>query len=158
MPAAGSRSRAWALALALAGAVVAIDQLTKQVVISRVTPGDPIDVLFGFELANVRNRGIAFGLLSGGKAPVLAIMLAVLGLMLLYFAFHAQRPGLWEAIGLLSGGALSNLADRIRIGAVIDFLNPPLWPAFNLADVAIVLGVAMLAIMATTPLRSGGRA
>lgn len=153
---AGDRARAWAKALALAGLVVAIDQITKQIAISRVSPGEPVDILFGIEIANVRNKGVAFGLLSGGDAPVLAITLGVLALLLLYFAITAPRPGLWEATGLLVGGALGNLADRVRVDSVIDFIDPPLWPAFNLADLAIVAGVALLAFVATNPIGADG--
>jgi signal peptidase II len=67
-----------------------------------------------------------------------------LTLLLSWFARDPARPGLWPAVGLLAGGALGNLADRVRDGAVIDFLDPPNWPAFNLADVAITFGVALL--------------
>ena len=69
---------------------------------------------------------------------------------------HATRPGLWLVVGLVVGGALGNLADRVRIGAAIDFIDPPLWPAFNLADVAIVVGVALLALMLLSPEPTGG--
>ena len=103
-----------------------------------VDPGHPEEIIFGIELSNVRNRGVAFGLLGGGGDLVVAITLAALALLLVYFAIHATRPGLWLAVGLVVGGALGNLADRVRIGAAIDFIDPPLWPAFNLADVAIV--------------------
>jgi lipoprotein signal peptidase len=82
---------------------------------------------------------------------VLAFTLGTLAIVLGYFAAHAGRDLLWVSVGLLMGGALGNLADRIRAGAVIDFLDPPLWPAFNLADVAIVLGVASLALMIVSP-------
>ena len=75
---------------------------------------------------------------------MLALTLGALGLLVGYFAAHATRPELWLPVGLVVGGALGNLADRVRIGAAIDFLDPPLWPAFNLADIAIVVGVALL--------------
>jgi signal peptidase II len=71
--------------------------------------------------------------------------------MVAYFAVHATRPDLWLAVGLTVGGALGNLADRVRIGAAIDFVDPPLWPAFNLADVAIVMGVALLVFAMLSP-------
>jgi signal peptidase II len=140
-----SRSEAWAGALAIAGLVVALDQSTKQLVVATVERGDPVDLPLGFEIGNVRNSGVAFGLLSGGKGLVLAFTLGTLALVLAYFGLHARRPGLWLTVGLLSGGALGNLADRVRSGSVIDFIDPPYWPAFNLADVAIVVGVATLA-------------
>jgi signal peptidase II len=102
----------------------------------------------------VRNDGVAFGLLSGGDALVLAFTLGTLALVLAYFATHRDRAGLWVSVGLLAGGALGNLADRLRIGAVIDFVDPPLWPAFNVADVAIVAGVGLLALIVAAPLRA----
>jgi signal peptidase II len=144
--------RAWAQALATTGVVVAVDQATKQIAIRHVGDGGPVEVIFGFKLSNVRNDGIAFGLLEGaGDAAVIALTLGALSLMVAYFAVHATRPDLWLAVGLTVGGALGNLADRVRIGAAIDFLDPPLWPAFNLADVAIVLGVSLLVFAILSP-------
>jgi signal peptidase II len=150
-----TRSEAWAKALALAACVVALDQITKQIAATSIERGEPVDLLFGIELANVRNKGVAFGFLSGGEGLVLAFTLGTLALVLLYFAAHAQREGLWIGVGLLMGGALGNLADRVREGSVIDFIDPPLWPAFNLADVSIVVGVALLALMLVTPEADG---
>jgi signal peptidase II len=150
-------SRAWARALAVAGIVVALDQATKQIAVRNVAPGDPVDVIFGFKISNVRNDGIAFGLLNGaGDALVLALTIGALSMLVAYFATHATRPDLWLATGLVVGGALGNLADRIRIGAAIDFLDPPLWPAFNLADIAIVAGVGLFVAMLLAP--DGGHA
>jgi signal peptidase II len=77
----------------------------------------------------------------------LSLTLGALALLLVYFVFNSERPDLWLAVGLLTGGALGNLADRVRSGAVIDFLDLPAWPAFNLADVAIVGGVAVLILI-----------
>jgi signal peptidase II len=145
MASAPSRSEAWAGALALAAAVVALDQSTKQLVAATVDRGDTVHLVLGFQIVNVRNTGVAFGLLAGGAGLVLAFTLGTLALVLIYFALHSDRSRLWVGVGLLSGGALGNLADRLRSGNVIDFLDPPLWPAFNCADVAIVLGVAMIA-------------
>jgi signal peptidase II len=146
-----SPARVWSWTLALTGAVVALDQLTKQVVVARIERGEPVDVIFGFELANVRNKGVAFGLLAGGKVPVLLLTLAAVGVLVVYFGMHVNRPGLWVAVGLVSGGALGNLADRVRSGSVIDFLDPPVWPAFNVADIAIVAGVALLVVTLSVP-------
>jgi signal peptidase II len=117
-----------------------------------VGDGGPIDLILGFKLSNVRNDGIAFGLLEGaGDAAVVALTLGALGMMVAYFAAHASRPDLWLAVGLTVGGALGNLADRVRIGAAIDFIDPPLWPAFNLADIAIVVGVGLLVFAILSP-------
>jgi signal peptidase II len=143
--------RAWGWALACAAVVVALDQVTKQAAIAAVDPGHPEEIIFGIELANVRNRGVAFGLLGGGGDLVVAITVATIAARLVDFAVHATRPGLWLVVGLVVGGALGNLADRVRIGAAIDFIDPPVWPAFNLADVAIVGGVAWLALMLLSP-------
>jgi signal peptidase II len=152
-----NRAQAWSWALALTGAVVAVDQLTKQLAATGIERGEPVDVLFGFELANVRNKGVAFGLLAGGKVPVMLLTLAAIGLLAVYFSLHLTRPGVWAAVGLVSGGALGNLADRVRSGSVIDFLDPPLWPAFNVADIAIVGGVALLAMTLSVPEMRHGR-
>jgi len=135
--------------LAVCGVVVALDQATKAAVVASLEPGERVDVALGFELARVTNSGIAFGLLNDvGKEPVLAITGGGLALVIGWFALAAATPGLWLGIGLLVGGALGNLADRIRDDGVTDFLDPPLWPAFNLADVAITAGVAVVALIA----------
>ncbi len=132
--------------------VVVVDQAAKAAVVSSMVPGERTDLALGFDLTRVTNSGIAFGLLDEGRdALVLAFTSVALGLILTWFALDTARPGLWLGVGLLSGGALGNLADRIRDGAVTDFLDPPLWPAFNLADVAIVAGVAVIALAALAP-------
>jgi signal peptidase II len=151
-----SRLTAWAWALACASFVMAADQVTKQIAVAAVDPGHPEQIIFGIDLTNVRNSGVAFGLFGGGGDAVVVVTIATIGLLLAYFALHARRPGLWLVVGLVVGGALGNLADRVRIGAAIDFLDPPLWPAFNLADVAIVGGVAWLALMLLTPVDQPG--
>ena len=138
-------------AIAVATAVVALDQVAKQIAIHSVEPGHPVQIMFGIEIANVRNPGIAFGLLSRSDAVILAITLGALGVMAAYLALRHDRPGLWIAVGLLAGGAVANLVDRLRTGEVIDFIDFPFWPAFNLADVAIVAGAAGLALIFMTP-------
>jgi signal peptidase II len=143
--------RAWCWATVCASGVMVVDQMTKQAAIAAVDPGHPHQIIFGIDLTNVRNRGVAFGLFGGGGDLVVVVTVATIALLLLYFAFHATRPGLWLVVGLVVGGALGNLADRVRIGAAIDFIDPPVWPAFNLADVAIVGGVAWLALMLLSP-------
>jgi signal peptidase II len=136
----------------MAALVMAADQVTKQLVVNHIEVGEPLEVIFGFEISNVRNSGIAFGLLSGSSdALVLALTLGALGLLLAYFGAHASRPELWLPVGLVVGGALGNLADRVRIGAAIDFIDPPLWPAFNLADIAIVAGVGLFVTILLAP-------
>jgi signal peptidase II len=145
-------ARGWALALAVAAAVVVLDQATKQLAAGALDGSERVSLGLGFELADVRNRGIAFGLFGDGQGLVIAVTLAALALVVAYFALDPARPGVWVATGLLCGGALGNLADRLREDEVIDFVDPPLWPAFNLADVAIVAGItAIVVYQARTP-------
>jgi signal peptidase II len=133
-----------AAALATAGVVVAVDQATKQLAISGIDRGEDVNVFFGLDLTNTRNTGVAFGALEGGGVLVAILIGVSLALLLGYFAVHREKPWLWLPVGLLVGGAVGNLADRARIGAVIDFIDPVAWPAFNVADSCIVVGVLAL--------------
>jgi signal peptidase II len=144
-----SASGAWLRLLALAGVVVAADQVTKAAVVANLAVGEQADLPLGIELVRVANNGVAFGLLEDASdAVVLAVTLTALAVVLGWFATDAGRRRLWIGVGLLTGGALGNLADRVRDGAVIDFIDLPLWPAFNLADVAITAGVVVLVLTA----------
>ena len=137
---------------AVALVVVALDQLAKGALRSALEPGEHRDLVLGFELSYVTNSGIAFGLLSeGANGVVLAVTLGALALVLGWFATDTTRPGLWLGVGLLVGGAIGNLIDRLRLDAVTDFIDPPLWPAFNVADVAITAGVVILVLSAFAP-------
>jgi signal peptidase II len=135
---------AWGRAGLVVLAVVLADQLTKALVVAGLGRGERDGVLPGVELVHVRNKGLAFGLLDGGGTLLTVLTLTALGALLVYFALHAARPLLWLSTGLLLGGALGNMVDRAREGAVTDFIDLPLWPAFNLADVAITAGVLTL--------------
>jgi signal peptidase II len=149
------RTPAPAAALATAGAVVVLDQATKQLAISGIERGDHVDVFFGLELTNTRNTGVAFGAFEGGGAVVAILIGLSLALLLGYFALHRDKPWLWLPVGMLLGGALGNLADRARIGGVIDFIDPIAWPAFNVADACIVVGVlALLYVVEGRPRRT----
>jgi signal peptidase II len=136
-----TRSRGWALALATVGAVVAIDQMTKAWVRATVAPHEKINVFFGIDITLVKNTGVAFGALSGSGALVFVAVLAAMVGLLAYFTAHIGDRGLWLPVGMVFGGALGNLADRVRMDGVTDFIDPVLWPAFNVADISIVLGV-----------------
>jgi signal peptidase II len=143
-----------ARAIATAGAIVAIDQATKQAVVASIPRGESENVFFGLDLTNTRNTGVAFGALQGGGLVVTLLIALSLGVLVAYFALHAATPWLWLPVGMLIGGALGNLADRAREGAVIDFIDPIAWPAFNLADASIVLGVlALLYVLEGRPER-----
>ena len=144
-----------AAAVATAGLVVAIDQATKQLADSRIGRGEEVNVFLGLDLTNTRNTGVAFGALEGGGLVVAILIGLSLTLLLGYFLVNRSMPGLWLPVGLLLGGALGNLADRAREGAVIDFIDPVAWPAFNLADMCIVAGVfSLLWVVEGSPRRA----
>jgi len=139
-----SRSQGWARALATLGVAFAADQVTKQLADSRLMRGESVNVFLGVDFTNTRNRGVAFGALDGSGMVVGVLIGLALLLLLVYFAANTSKPWLWLPVGLLLGGALGNLADRAREGAVIDFIDPVGWPAFNVADALIVVGVVAL--------------
>jgi signal peptidase II len=149
-------ARPHALAALVAVLAAAADQLSKALVRGAVEPGERIELVAGVDLVRVGNDGIAFGLLDGmGWWVTVLAALAFVALMG-YFLAHAQRPLLWLPLGLLAGGAIGNLIDRARDGFVTDFIDPPRWPAFNLADVEITIGVVMLfVLLLREPDRSG---
>jgi signal peptidase II len=136
-----SAGEAWRRAAITAALFVILDQATKQIAIASIDRGDSVNVFFGIDLTNVRNTGVAFGAFAGGGALVSVLTLAALTLLVTYFSLRARTPWLWLPTGIIAGGALGNLADRARDGAVIDFIDPVLWPAFNVADMGIVLGI-----------------
>jgi signal peptidase II len=144
-----------AAAGATAGLVVAVDQVTKQLVVSKIDRGDSVNVFFGLDLTNTRNTGVAFGALEGAGLVVAILIGLSLALLVAYFLANRGMPWLWLPVGLLLGGALGNLADRAREGAVIDFIDPVGWPAFNVADSCIVIGVlALLWVVEGRPRRT----
>ena len=140
-----STGRVWARAGLVVAAVLVFDQVTKALVRDGVRRGTEDPIFPALKLVHVRNEGVAFGVNPGGGTTLLVaiIALALLGLVL-FFARHHARPLMWLPVGLLVGGALGNIVDRIRDGAVTDFLKIPFWPAFNIADVAITFGVLAL--------------
>lgn len=150
-----TRQRAWASASLVAVAVIVVDQISKQLARSGIDASDPIDLVAGFKLSDVRNSGVAFGIDAGSDVAIVVLTAAVVAALMFLFAREPTRPRLWLATGLLVGGALSNFADRLAQGAVTDFLDPPAWPAFNLADVAIVVGAGLLALILVTPAAEG---
>jgi len=140
----------WRRALAVCGGVVLVDQVAKAIVVASLSIDQHVSLGLGFRLANTQNTGLAFGI-GGAPDLVLGVTIGALALVLLWFALDPARPGLWLAVGLLAGGALGNLADRVRTDAVTDFIDPPLWPTFNLADVAITLGAVVLVLVSLAP-------
>jgi signal peptidase II len=137
----------WFALLAVALAALFADQLTKQIVSSRLALGEEVAVLGPFSIHHVQNSGIAFGLFASATSIVIALTGLAVAWMLLFFARSgARHPVLPVGLGLVIGGSGSNLVDRVRLGHVTDFLDLRFWPAFNLADTFIVVGVAILLV------------
>jgi signal peptidase II len=135
----------WFALLAVAFAAIVADQVTKQIVVSSLELGESVHIVGPLEIRHVTNPGIAFGLFSSWATAVTVLTAVAVGWMLFYFARSgARHPVLPVALGLLVGGSISNLVDRLRLGHVTDFLDLRFWPAFNLADSFIVVGVAIL--------------
>jgi signal peptidase II len=139
------RARAWRLAGALAGIVVVLDQAAKSLIEANLTPGEDVDLLGPIGLTLSHNSGVTFGLAAGGGTRLVLVTALALGVVAYLFSRDPTRPGMWVAAGLLAGGALGNLTDRIRADAVTDYIAIGGWPAFNLADVAVTAGVLLLA-------------
>ena len=135
----------WAALAAIACAALAADQLTKYIVTSRLALDEGVHVVGPFWIHHVQNSGIAFGLFASATAVVILATGIAVSWMLVFFARSgARHPILPVALGLVIGGSLSNLLDRVRLGYVTDFLDFRYWPAFNLADSFIVIGVLVL--------------
>ena len=151
------------LVAVLGGIVVILDQAAKWLALRRLPPSVPVGVIDGIlSLTLVMNPGLAFGMLgtvpSGWRWVVALLSIGALTVL----AMLARRllpeggPVAAVAIGMIFGGAVGNLIDRARFGAVVDFLDVYWrgwhWPAFNVADSAISVGVALLALrMLTAP-------
>ncbi len=147
----------WPIALGTATLVIALDQLTKVAVATRMRLHQTIPLVDGFAaLTYVRNTGAAFGLLAGRAAalrvPFFLLVSAVAVLLLVWFlrSVPGERRLLVVACGAVAGGAIGNMIDRVLLGEVIDFMDLALgtyhWPAFNVADSAITLGVLVLCL------------
>ena len=136
-----TRTAGWRRALMVAGAILLFDQITKAMIVASRMLGEADPVFPGIELNYVRNDGVAFGALGGGGAIVYVLTTVAVSALVAYFAVKADTRWLWLPVGAIAGGALGNLADRARDGAVIDFIDPIAWPAFNIADIAIVVGI-----------------
>jgi signal peptidase II len=135
----------WLSLGAVAVAAIVADQLTKHIVSSQLALDEEVKLVGPLSLHHVQNSGIAFGLFASATAAVIVLTTLAVVWMLLFFARSGSRhPVLPVALGLVIGGSVSNLVDRVRLGRVTDFLDFEYWPAFNLADSFIVVGVAIL--------------
>jgi signal peptidase II len=148
----------WLALTAVAVAAVVADQVTKHTIAGTLALGHEWQVPGPFSIHHVRNTGIAFGLFSGATAAVVVVTgIAVLAMIVLFARSGQRHPLLPVGFGLVLGGSLSNLVDRVRLGYVTDFLDVSRWPAFNLADVFICAGVALLFISFVATDRSSAR-
>jgi signal peptidase II len=156
--AAPSLRGAWSRAGLVLVVVLASDQIVKALVTGALARGEQRDLLGPLKLVNTRNTGVAFGQLQDGGIIVSLVIALALGALLVYFTRNAQRPLVWLPTGMLLGGALGNIVDRVREGAVIDFFKVPHWPAFNVADSAITVGVVILLVVVERGERARDRA
>jgi signal peptidase II len=128
-------------------AVVALDQLTKHTLGTWIKPGQTRHVIPGITLVYERNTGVSFSFLAGDGALVYVAIGVALVALVTYLLIHPAVRLMWIPTGMLVGGAVGNLVDRIAYGSVIDFIKLPHWPAFNLADTSITFGVILLAVV-----------
>jgi signal peptidase II len=141
----------WVALGAVVLAAVVGDQVTKAVVRSHLRLDEALHVVGPLSIHRVQNSGIAFGLFASATAIVTVLTAIAVAWMVVFFARSgARHPVLPTALGLLIGGSVSNLADRVRLGHVTDFIDFRWWPAFNLADSFIVIGVAILLFALTS--------
>jgi signal peptidase II len=139
----------------IAGLVIVLDQLSKYLVVQRFKLHESVRIIPGFfDLTYVRNPGAAFGILASAQgfwrvAFFIAVSLAALAVIIALIRTSHDRLPL-TAFALIAGGAVGNLIDRVRFGEVVDFIEwyyrSYHWPTFNIADSAITVGVALLAI------------
>lgn len=137
--------------IAVAVSLIAFDQVTKQLVLDRLGPeGDTeiVRIIPGvLRFLYVENTGAAFGFFRGNSALLTVLALAVVATLIVYFR-HAIARNSWLALalGLQIGGAFGNIIDRLRHGFVVDFIDVPRWPTFNVADSGITVGVVILGV------------
>jgi signal peptidase II len=138
----------WVAYVVIVLVTIAADQVTKAIARDSFTPNDPFEVLPFLHFTNTWNTGIAFGQFRDNQIIVIALSIVAIVWMLVYFARSGGRsPILPVALGLLTGGAASNLFDRLTQGHVTDFIEFPRFPVFNLADTAITVGVVLLLLV-----------
>jgi signal peptidase II len=141
----GAGRAQWIALTVIAAVAIVADQLTKSIVSSQLPIGNATAAIGPFSIHHVENTGIAFGLFADSTTAVILLTTAAVGAMLVFFGRTAQRhPLLSVSLGLVIGGSIANLVDRVRLGHVTDFLDFAYWPAFNLADTFIVVGVGLL--------------
>ena len=133
---------------AIATLIVLTDLATKAVVISHLSLGQAIEVTSFFNIVYVLNKGVSFSMFSNVGPLILTTLTGLISISIVYFMFKEKDAFSRIALSLILGGAIGNIIDRIQLGAVVDFLDFHAfgyhWPAFNVADSAICIGVALL--------------
>src|ERR671936_1595034 len=148
----------WAALAAVALAALGADQLTKAIVTSKLPLNDETHVVGPFSIHHVQNSGIAFGFFASATSLVILLTGVAVIWMIYFFARSGSRHTVLPvALGLVIGGSVSHLIDRVRLGHVTDFLDFTYWPAFNLADSFIVVGVAALLLALVAADRNAAR-
>jgi signal peptidase II len=155
-------TRRWPLFVALAATVVVADQLAKAVVTSRLAPGQSVDVIGDLvRIVFGQNTGALFGLFKDNAAMFGLVSIIVIGLIVAYHWRSAPSLYLTVTLGLLLGGAIGNMVDRLRLGYVVDFVDAGLgsvrFYTFNVADSAISLAILLLFVAALRPSLIEGR-
>ena len=137
----------WGYLSLTALAVIILDIATKFIAVTTLSPGQSIKVLPGiFHITLVLNKGAAFGLLKNHNSLFMALSFAVIFFIIVYtYRYKPITSTILIAFGLILGGAIGNIIDRIRFGCVVDFFDFRIWPVFNIADSSITIGVIMLA-------------
>jgi signal peptidase II len=127
--------------------VLVLDQVTKAVVRGSLDPRDRVDVMPGLQISRVANEGIAFGLFPGRQSVVAVLTVVALSAIAIALAgLVARNATVAVGAGLLVGGSLGNLTDRLTLGHVVDFIDFTRWPAFNVADCGITIGAALIVL------------
>ena len=134
--------------------VFLLDQLSKMYIMNTMLPGYTTPVISGvFHITYIQNRGAAFGLMADQRTFFILIsLLVIIGILIFHIKHRPISRHITVAMGLVAGGAAGNMLDRLRFGGVVDFIDFRVWPIFNLADTAIVIGAYLLALAL---LRSG---
>lgn len=135
--------------ISIVAAVFLLDQVTKEIMVRQIGPDadrSKIEVIPGLlDFRFVRNTGSAFGLFQGQSAIISVLAIGAISFLALYYLRHGRNDWLIAvAIGLQIGGAIGNVVDRFRYGYVVDFVDFPRFPTFNVADSAITVGVTLL--------------
>lgn len=138
-----TKRTAWTRALLVVVAVLILDQVSKAIVRTTIDRGEQVEIFSFLHLVNTRNDGIAFGGLGGSWLVNVLVIVALVGIVVVFDRYGTRR-GAWLPAGLLLGGALGNIIDRVFEGSVTDFIKFPHWPQFNVADIAVTLGVISL--------------